>query len=159
MNMPRLFTLLLLLATTWGVVSAQKYMHVYPNSGDKDTYEIANVARIDFTQEGIQVITDADGGKIYAFTDTRKITFNNSTAVTELKQDAATMTLYHPKGSDFVYVRGWDGQQATAVRIYAVNGANVITLRNWNGEPIDISALAAGIYIITVDNKSTKFIK
>jgi len=158
MNMPKFIVLLFLLVTTSLAGSAQKYMHVTPHSGDKDTYVIADVSRIDFGDEGITVITDADGGQTYTFQAIRTITFNDNTAVTTVKQDPS-MTLYHPQGSDFVYVKGWNGTKSLPVRIYAVNGAMVINLANWNGEPIDISALDAGIYIITLDNQSTKFIK
>jgi len=158
MNMPKFIVLLFLLVATSLAGTAQKYMHVTPYSGEKDTYVIADVSRIDFADEGITVITDADGGQTYTFEAVRTITFNDNSAVTTLKQDPS-LTLYHPKGSDFVFVRGWDGAKSSPVRIYGVNGAMVINLANWNGEPIDISALDAGIYIITLDNKSTKFIK
>ena len=43
--------------------------------------------------------------------------------------------------------------------VYSLSGAELIRVKGWKGQGVDVSALNPGIYVVTVDKKSAKFIK
>ena len=43
--------------------------------------------------------------------------------------------------------------------IYSVSGVCHLSLSHWRGESLDVSSLPAGLYILSIDNKTVKFFK
>lgn len=153
--------LFLMLLATATMTHADDYVSVVAGGAEKD-YHTQNVAKIEFTQDGINVIRTNDTGDTYLFSDgVEKIMFHpsNPSAITTVKNDGSQeMTLFVARNGNYVRVNGWMGDKAQ-VSIYALNGQQVLALGNWKGSDINVSALPSGIYVIKVGNKSAKFRK
>lgn len=59
---------------------------------------------------------------------------------------------------DMLTIEGHDGA-AAAVAIYSQSGAAVARVPEWNGEQLEVSRLAPGMYILTINRQAIKFIK
>jgi len=153
--MKKIFLLLMVLGPM-AIASAQDRVQVV--TGDNSTdYLVEELLRISFTEDGITMLRSDETGDTYAIEEVSKILFHpTSTAVTTVMEPK--MTLFVARDGSTVSVRGWQGERAT-VNIYSINGQRVYGNTNWQGSDIDISGLEHGIYVITVDGKSTKFRK
>lgn len=153
--------LILMLLGTAATAHATDVVRVVAGGVNKD-YHTQNVAKIEFAEDGINVIRTNDTGDTYLFSDeVEKIQFHpeNPSAITTVKTgDAEAMTLFVARDGSYVSVRGWKGDKAQ-VSIYAINGQRVLANGNWTGGDIDVSSLAHGIYVIKVGDKSAKFRK
>lgn len=153
--------LILMFLGTAALAHADDAVRVVAASGEKD-YHTKNVAKIEFAEDGINVIRTNDTGDTYLFSDgVEKIMFHpeNPSAITTVKTgDKELMTLFVARDGSFLRVNGWNGDKAQ-VSIFALNGQQVLSASNWTGCDIDVSNLAHGIYVIKVGDKSAKFRK
>ena len=149
--------LLLMFLGAAGTALAQDHVQVVVG-GEELNYALDNVSRIEFVQEGINVVQSDDAGDTYLFADNlERIVFHPTiqTGIATVKDDP--MTLFVARDGSYVSIRGYKGEKAP-VSIYAINGQRVLGL-NWSGGDIDISGLSQGIYVIKVGDKSAKFRK
>ena len=150
--------LLLMFLGAAGTALAQDHVQVVMG-GEQFNYALDDVSRIEFVQEGINVVQSDEQGDTYLFADNlERIVFHPTieTSVETVKTEP--MTLFVARDGSHVSVRGWHGDKA-AVSIYALNGQRVLGLTGWNGSDIDISGLSQGVYVIKVGDKSAKFRK
>ena len=150
--------LLLMFLGAAGTSLAQDHVQVVVG-GDKLNYALDQVQRIEFVQEGINVMHSDDLGDTYLFTDNlERIVFHPTieTSVETIKTEP--MALFVARDGSHVSVRGWQGDKAV-VSIYALTGQRVLGLNDWRGGDIDISGLSQGVYVIKVGDKSAKFRK
>ncbi|MBR1725082.1 MAG: T9SS type A sorting domain-containing protein [Muribaculaceae bacterium] len=150
--------LLLMLLGVAGTALAQDHVQVV-TSGSEFNYGLDDVQRIEFTQEGINVVRSDDMGDLYLFSDNLERIVLHPTIETSVQTvKTEPMTLFVARDGSHVSVRGWQGDKA-AVSIYALNGQRVLGLTGWTGGDIDISGLPQGVYVIKVGDKSAKFRK
>jgi hypothetical protein len=71
--------------------------------------------------------------------------------------EALEETLNVAVDGDFLYVEN-PGNQLLSIRIYDLSGILCSDLRT-EGDAVDISSLGKGCYILSVNNRRTKFIK
>ncbi len=150
--------LLLMFLGAAGTALAQDHVQVVVG-GEQLNYALDNVSRIEFVQEGINVVQSDEQGDTYLFADNlERIVFHPTiqTGIATVKDEQ--MTLFVARDGSHVSIRGYNGEKAL-VSIYAINGQRVLGLNNWTGGDIDISGLSQGIYVIKVGDKSAKFKK
>jgi len=150
--------LLLMFLGAAGTALAQDHVQVVVG-GEQLNYALDNVSRIEFVQEGINVVQSDEQGDTYLFADNlERIVFHPTiqTGIATVKDEQ--MTLFVARDGSHVSIRGYKGEKAL-VSIYAINGQRVLGLNNWTGGDIDISGLSQGIYVIKVGDKSAKFKK
>lgn len=152
--------LILMLLGAAATAHATDYVRVVAGSGEKD-YLTQDVAKIEFADDAINVISTDDSGDTYLFSNgVEKIMFHpeNTSAITTVKAPNETMTLFVARDGSYLSVNGWNGDKAQ-VNIYSLNGQCVLATSNWTGSNIDVSSLSPGIYVIKVGDKSAKFLK
>ena len=52
-----------------------------------------------------------------------------------------------------------EGAEQGRVEVFALNGTQCLAVAQWSGQPVDVSALPKGIYVLKVGNASFKFKK
>lgn len=150
--------LILLLMSSAGYCYAQDYVQVVAG-GLQLNYELEKLSRIEFAQDGINVVASDETGDLYLFDDNlEKIVFHPTKETSVATITDKQMTLFVARDGSHVAIRGYEGGKTT-VDIYALTGQRMLTLRDWNGNDIDVSGLTQGVYVIKVGNKSAKFRK
>lgn len=121
--------------------------------GDKTTYALANVERInviaDATSASMTVV-DNDGNQFAGYV---KILFAESaTDVEEL--DITSVYIYPNPVVNTLSIQGVD--ENTSLEVYNLTGKSV--LKN-KGIELDVTSLTQGTYILRINNQYVKFIK
>ena len=121
--------------------------------GDKTTYALANVERInviaDATSASMTVV-DNDGNQFAGYV---KILFAESaTDVEEL--DITSVYIYPNPVVNTLSIQGVD--ENTSLEVYNLTGKSV--LKN-KGTELDVTSLTQGTYILRINNQYVKFIK
>jgi hypothetical protein len=121
--------------------------------GDKTTYALANVERInviaDATSASMTVV-DNDGNQFAGYV---KILFAESaTDVEEL--DITSVYIYPNPVVNTLSIQGVD--ENTSLEVYNLTGKSV--LKN-KGTELDVTSLNQGTYILRINNQYVKFIK
>lgn len=91
----------------------------------------------------------------YALSDIRKITCNEIEGTNENKETA--LSVFPNPVHDIMMLRNLDGTQT--VRIYAIDGHLVKSTETDGSQPIDISSLSLGIYLVKIQSQTLKMIK
>lgn len=104
-------------------------------------------------------VSDGSSSNSFAWNKVSKITFSFSTsAVTGVDSETSRLALRQNPVGDCIEVVGAD-QLPARFAVYSLTGARWIEIGAWNGESVDATALPAGIYLLTINNQTIKFIK
>lgn len=140
---------------------AQVKLVVTPqNGGEATEYELQDIRKITFDDDGMHIVgTKITPEPVWALSDIKTIKFSGAVSgIGEVTDDDAGSVSISRSG-DMLYVNGLEpGQPATAT-VFDLSGKAVMSTETGNGEPIDITQLRQGIYIIKVNNATYKFVK
>lgn len=156
------FLLLLLVAVVCAIaVKAQSNLYVYMNDGDSEqTLALADIDKITF-EGGNLVITPKQGVQIIvSLAAVKDVRFapESTTGLMLMQTDVVAGPLVIVQGG-IVKVPGWDSSRRAAVHVYSIGAQLLYSQADWNGADIDISSLPKGIYVIKIENQSTKIKK
>lgn len=147
-----------------------------------------SVPKIVWADDGDKLLLHLrDGGQTQEvlLADLQKITFGADAftmlvagSTTEVKYDAISKLTFGLKGSgvenvmsdsglllypnpavDCVNLQGWNASEPAVFSVYSVTGQCCLTISDWMGEPVSVSGLEKGLYIIKVNNNVFKFWK
>lgn len=118
------------------------------------TISFADFNRIDF-REGNAVFNTEDGLTI-PLADLATIHFDETGETLSVESPVEELVRINYQSGQF-WVSGLDAE--TPLHVYALNGAKVITISNYAGEPVDVSALPQGVYVVSAGRHSFKIIK
>ena len=152
--------LMLLFMVSVTMAKAQSSLYVYMNNGeDSETIALADIGKITF-EEGYAVITPKEGGqKSFPLADVKNFRFTPDEVSAILAHSGAGARALVTVRAGVVHVAGWDGSRKAALMVYGTGGQLLYANGNWRGEDIDISYLPKGVYIIKIENQSTKIRK
>lgn len=127
-------------------------------TGKNATFSLDNVSKITFSEEGMLNVFDKLGAsQSFSLDEVRKISFaGDFTAINDTKTDPAAGVSFQFDGNA-VRVNGI--ANTSTARLASVSGALVGMQKVDNGGTIDVSSLAKGVYVLTVDGKTFKFVK
>ena len=155
---------LLLLAFTLGLVfhlAAQStQMTIHLNDGTERTYYMTESDRVYFEDNEtlvVEIAVTGVGAKSdrYNLADIRKITCNE----TESVGDTSNTSVYlspNPVHDAFI-LRNLNGKES--IHIYALDGRLVKSAEAIGNQPIDISDLSIGLYLVKTQSCTLKMIK
>lgn len=104
-------------------------------------------------------VSDGSSSNSFAWSKVSKITFSSSTsAVTGVDSGTSRLALRQNPVVDCIEVVGAD-QLPASFAVYSLTGACRIEMGDWNGQRVDATSLPAGIYLLTINNQTIKFIK
>ncbi len=139
-------------------VQAQGQMVVYSKSNPlPSTWQLDQLMSLHFDNERLYVQPKTIGTTAFSLADVRCIKF--AAVVNALQTlNAGSDKLAARLSGGTLQVTGWSSG-ATRAALFTASGTQVLVADNWAGEPLDVSALPAGLYILKIKNYSLKFIK
>lgn len=126
-----------------------------PN-GTVTSLPLTTASKVTFPVEGLTV-TGAEG-KVIPYAQVAKIRFKTESGIPGIMAPQNTLAIRENPVGDTLRLTGTLDAPAD-VTITSVSGQTAMRLAKWNGADIDVSALHPGIYLITVNNQTLKFIK
>lgn len=117
-------------------------------------YNIRDLNKIVFQDSELSIIFRNNQQSKAAYSDLQKLMFVVQPSGVE---DVTTKRLSMKYMGGAIYVDGWTEGVAN-VALYDVMGRMYGMIKAWNGEPIDVSHLSQGVYILKIKGYSMKFI-
>lgn len=164
MNKPTRFLALLAFAALSGTAVAQENVELVVAASDADgEVKASSVVTLDsklsFTKAGVDVYTGETLDLAIPYADIAKLTFryDNKTGVETVDAHSALRLRNNPVAESLAFV-GYNGDAASLV-VTDLRGAVRASVSDWKGEAVNVSDLTPGLYFVTVDKTTFKFIK
>lgn len=165
-NMRKRITLALggMLALAGISLSYAKVLVVTPKTGGSaQKVNLTVETKMTFSGKTFEIVS-AQGEKPQTFnlTDVSLITFEEGTAGGDTTDNRLTVRAnplrlaYNPVG-EILRINGYDGGRTT-VQIFNVTGTKIFSSA-WQGEDLYVGNLTSGLYFITINSQTIKFIK
>lgn len=139
-------------------VGAQSKMIVNGANNSTDKFDLANVSKITFTEDGALLVHDLLGdSKAFSLEGVNTITFEGDFTAISTPQTSAKGHLNFAYNGKEVSINGLE-HSAIAI-ICSTSGAVVARQRVSEGQAVSVESLAKGVYVVVVDGASFKFVK
>jgi len=131
-------------------------MNVTPNEGTPRTVTVISGDILTFSNTEMKLMNGDVEKASFALPKIQTISFKTPGSVDILTEDAIR-PLHNPVGDMLEIVCPPEQQRMLCVR--DMSGTLMLRVNNWKGEPVDVSSLGAGIYLVTVNNSTFKILK
>ena len=164
MNRPTRILAVLALSAFAGTALAQQKVELKVVANDAEGAEVASsVVTVDsqlrFTAAGVDVYNDGSLEAAFPYADMSKLTFSYDTATGMAAVDAAQeLRLRNNPVAESLEFVGFTGESA-CLSVADLSGAIKVYLPEWRGNAVDVSDFTPGLYFVTVDKTTFKFIK
>lgn len=138
---------------------AQTVLTVVEVNGLSNDLELTTASSIVFGIDSLFIIprVNVDDEMKFHFSEVSKLYFSESIINNVQNLDYKKCFLYpNPVGDFFTIAGEFDNDQ---LFIYSMTGDEVMCLRYNSNNPVDVSSLKPGSYLIQIDNQYGKFIK
>lgn len=153
----RLFPAVLLL--TGLPAMADSFITLEPSEGSASQSHVPlNMeTKMKFTPTGVE-ITNGNEVATYAYGKISKIRFETgTTSITDVTRETSLSLRDNPV-TDYLEIDGHDGTPVS-LTVTALSGTVLNITDSWKGEGVNVSHLAPGIYLVTINKETLKFIK
>ena len=112
-----------------------------------------------FTDTGMEVVDNGMLQAVFNYTDMTAFAFQLSTVtgISNVAADTALGLRQNPV-ANALGITGFTKEEA-ALRVTDLKGEIKVSLPAWQGEDVDVSALTPGLYFVTINQTTLKFIK
>lgn len=142
--------------------NAEQAIQIYDfgNSAEPKQTALSDVKKVVFDAEGLSVVKySTEETEVYDYTEVRKIAFGDYVGVQSISAVSDKVVISpNPVKTDFKLV-GAENLKGSELCIYAITGQLVKKVAAWEGETIDASDLPQGIYLLTINSTTIKFVK
>lgn len=150
----------MLLAASAMPGAARTTVTVSGSGSDDAVFEVTDNLVLDLaSQSGSLVVKESPSRQtLFSISDNTVLKFTSYSGVSDIPADNSGVALRNNPVEttlDFTAAPG----QSCRLSVYSLQGAALISLDAWNGESVDVSTLAAGLYIVNFNNQSLKFYK
>lgn len=146
---------------TCGTAPAYEYDHIEMcvnlNGGLSEGVPIYTGDIITFSNTEMKVMTEEEVKATLPLSQIESISFSGLMSVDKLQADNAIRPLRNPVGDVLEIV--CPPEQQGMLCVSDLSGALMLRVNDWKGEPVDVSTLSPGIYLVTIDNSTFKIIK
>ncbi len=156
-----LTVLTLILAMGFSSAQAQvKLVVTAQNGGKTSEYALQDIQKIYFGEDGMHITgTTPETESIWKLSEVKNIQFTHSTTgIGQAGNDTAAQITISLIGNQ-LFVSGLNPTERANATIFNISGQTVLRAKAAEGEPIDVSRLNTGAYIIKVNNETLKFVK
>ncbi len=139
----------------------QEGMVIYLTDGTKQEMAFSGIRKLTFADNQFGVVGTSEGATDanFAYSSVRKIVFDlKSAGVGKVEASAQWVVSPNPVVSQLSVV-GYDAAEAASVAIYSMDGQLRRSIANWDGTPINVESLPSGIYLLTLNDQTFKFVK
>ena len=148
--MKKTFMALALTLLPFGMASAQVRMLVVPkDGGEAKSFNLDDIRHIDFLGEGNTFSVECATDRCLKFDGL----VNDIATATKKESD---INISYKEGR--IFVSGM-GDAVTHAVIFDLNGCSRVNLPHFDGQPIDVSGLPKGAYILRIGGKAFKFLR
>lgn len=151
------------ISSGWNALHAQEKLIVHPTDGDASVWETAltNIGKMTFSDTGLTIQnTEGVPLKVFMYSGINKLTFGAGGSGIISNSFSPKLTLYPNPATEYIQLIGWDTTKSEeGIAIYSMNGEICYQADKWCGDPIKVSSLPQGTYILKVKNQSFKFRK
>ncbi len=112
---------------------------------------------VTFTSQGVEVSGSQTATFTWGSFSTLSFKVGEATGIAENIVNSELRLRHNPAEYELEFV-GYDGNAAN-LAVFDLNGRRHLTRNNWSGENVDITSLSPGVYFVTINNKTIKFIK
>lgn len=150
-----LFATAMLFATGTALADNEKMLVNTKTGGSPAEYTLDNVSKIVFGADNFTIVGMDGQSAAYDYEDIREIQFDVKGEPSDIKR-VAEGKLRLSATHQNLFVSGWN-QGETVASLYRADGTLCRKISRWNGEPINISGLNSGIYILKINKTTFKF--
>lgn len=151
----------MLMATCSIGAFADSRVVVLPKAEDaeKAYVDLTVDTKVRFSATGMEVV-NGENVSAFPFTDYSKLSFETgiSSGVKDLLANKGALKLRQNPVESILQLDGYTGN-ATTLAVFSISGAQALKVDAWSGQSVDVSSLPAGVYLISVNKQSIKFIK
>ncbi len=127
-----------------------------PDGGQEQSVPIYVGSTVSFSTQG--VVINGDKAATFNWGSFTDLSFKvGSSGIHGILADGKLRLRRNPVETMLEFT-GYDGKAAN-LAITDLNGRRCITVNNWNGENVNVASLTPGLYFVTINNNSIKFIK
>lgn len=162
LNNKTFFTsLALLLATSYMQAENTVKLVVHQTDGQKKEYTLDEIGKIAFTNNDLSITSKDKGTETFTYETVLNFNFDGYITGINTPQtvEQSTQKIRVSVNQDALTVLGWNADKPAKIVIYALNGQQILTINQWDGRSINISQLQKGLYILRINDLTTKFIK
>ncbi len=152
-----LLLLALIMGMAFSMEAQSTQVIVTLNDGSQQTYSMKETDRMYFENNEKLIIEQLDSKSItaLALADVRKLTCHETEGTSD--NASASLSLFPNPMHDVMQLRNLKGRQT--VSIYALDGRLMRSFEAEANQVIDISDLAAGLYLVRTQSSTLKMIK
>lgn len=137
-------------------------LQIVGNNADGEPVSTVSVnldSKIRFTSEGVDVYNGETLTGVFGYVDINNLTFryHKITGVESTIADSALRLRRNPV-EETLELEGFTGDPVALV-VTDLKGAVRAEIAEWNGEAVPVGSLAPGLYFVTVNKTTLKFIK
>jgi hypothetical protein len=134
------------------------YLYLHRTDGSAQSFNLAGVRKITFTDAGMVVNPLAGAALPFAFGAVSKLTFEDAgLGVARISQPSSCRIYYNPQTRS---IEIESGAPIGAIAVYGIAGRVAATLRSASlQESIQVSHLPAGVYLVKAGSSISKIIK
>ena len=136
--------------------NAEKAVEITDPEGGVEKIPLNLNTRLAFGQTGIDISNDGEASVSIPYLKIQSISFGDLSRVGEIH--SATIGLRQNPVGNMLQVTGQDSKSAV-LGITSMDGKTMLLIKDWHGEDIDVAALHPGIYLLSINNNTIKFIK
>lgn len=164
MNKPARFFVLAVFAAMAGVAWAQEEVELKVVANNEDGVAVGEApvtleSKLRFSKSEVNLYTGEILTSAFRYADMKSLSFryDKFTGMKSVKADTPLRLRNNPVG-EFLELLGTSGE-CRPLSVSDLRGGVRIYLPEWNGEPVDVADLAPGLYFVTVNKTTFKFIK
>lgn len=131
-------------------------MKVTQGEDNIQSVTVASGDILKFSDTEMKLMSEDAEKASFALQQIQTISFESPSSVGILTDDAIR-PLRNPVGDTLEIA--CPPEKYGALRVCALNGTLMLRADAWKGEPVDVSSLSTGIYLVTVNNSTFKIIK
>lgn len=124
------------------------------NATELGKVDLSEVHRISFTEEALSVDKKDGTNERYSYKATVSFIDNSTDGIGKAEAVANNVRVYARE--NLIYI---EGAEQGRVEVFALNGTQCLAVAQWSGQPVDVSALPKGVYVLKVGDASFKFKK
>lgn len=155
----RILTIMLAVGALLPATADRSISIAYADGSEPLSRPLSESLHLKFSDAGKLDISEGDALiASVPLADIKNITFTPPSAVEEITDNSDALRLVSNPVEDTLRLRG-DFSNPASLAIFGVDGTLRGRLSDYHGEDLDVSYLPSGLYILTINHTSLKFIK
>ena len=120
---------------------------------------MVDITKVQFADGGsMNVVKGENEQQVFDIRNVSRISFGENSAIDEIEAASPLVVTPNPV-RDVLMLKGGQDLYGKDLNLYSITGMRVLTVQSWSGNPVDVSALPSGIYILKIQSETVKFMK